>query len=82
MTNKLHKPTTKSDKPVYPGQVEKCKKPLCRSGGRCRARTYDPLIKSQLTSTEIIRENFKPGHFVHKTNQWLTAVLQTNGSRA
>jgi hypothetical protein len=45
--NKLHKP---DHKPVHPVHSQKCRKPLRGNGGRTRARTWDPMIKSYLVT--------------------------------
>lgn len=78
MQNKSFKP---DHKPARPFQPAMCGKAYDLNGGRCRARTYDPVIKSHLTVAEIIVESFKLGCFVHSTDQWLRRVLQTDRRR-
>jgi hypothetical protein len=56
--NKLHKP---DHKPVHPVHSQKCRKPLRGNGGRTRARTWDPMIKSHLLYQLSYAPGTRPG---------------------
>jgi hypothetical protein len=55
----------------FSGQV------LERLGGRTRARTWDPMIKSHTTFVETKREFFKLCQNPHIAYQWLAGKRQT-----
>jgi hypothetical protein len=50
---------------------------LGKFGGRTRARTWDPLIKSRRSSFDLIIYFFKPNTKARLSDQKLIAVFQT-----